>query len=37
MAPVPLNDPAKVDLKSLRVAYYVNDGMSEATAEIQPW
>lgn len=35
MAPVPLGDPAKVDLKSLRVAYYLNDGVSEPTAEIQ--
>lgn len=35
MAPVPLNEPAKVDLKSLRVAYYVSDGIAEPTAEIQ--
>jgi amidase len=35
MAPVPLGDPMKVDLKSLRVAYYTNDGINEPTAEIQ--
>ncbi len=35
MAPVPLGDPMKVDLKSLRVAFYTNDGINEPTAEIQ--
>ncbi|MET0656583.1 MAG: amidase [Steroidobacteraceae bacterium] len=35
MAPVPVGDPAKVELKKLRVAYYTNDGQSEPTAEIQ--
>lgn len=35
MAPVPLGDPLKVDLKSLRVAFYTNDGINEPTAEIQ--
>ncbi len=35
MAPVPLGDPMKVDLKSLRVAYYVDDGINTPTAEIQ--
>lgn len=35
MAPVPMGDPLKVDLKSLRVAYYLDDGISTPTAEIQ--
>lgn len=35
MAPVPLGDPLKVDLKSLRVAYYTDDGINTPTAEIQ--
>jgi amidase len=35
MAPVPLGDPAKVDLKSLRVAYYTTNAMVDPTAEIQ--
>ncbi len=35
MAPVPLGDPAKVDLKSLRVAFYKSNGVQEPTAEIQ--
>ncbi len=36
MAPVPLGDPAKVDLKSLRVACYKsNSSVQEPTAEIQ--
>lgn len=35
MAPVPLGDPAKVDLKSLRVAYYTSNGMMAPTKEIQ--
>lgn len=35
MAPVPLGDATKVELKKLRVAYYVNDGISTPTAEIQ--
>jgi len=35
MAPVPLGDPAKVDLKKLRVAFYTTDGISESTAEIK--
>jgi amidase len=35
MAPVPLGDPAAVDLKSLRVAFYLSNGVQEPTAEIQ--
>lgn len=35
MAPVPLGDPAKVDLKSLRVAYYKTNGVQDPTPEIQ--
>ena len=35
MAPVPLGDPAKVDLKKLRIAYYTTSGATPATAEIQ--
>jgi amidase len=35
MAPVPLKDPAAVDLKSLRIAYYTTNGVIEPTAEIQ--
>ena len=35
MAPVPWNDPAKVDLKGLRVAYYTSNGMVDPTAEVQ--
>jgi amidase len=35
MAPVPWYDPATVDLKKLRVAYYNSNGTQEPTAEIQ--
>ena len=35
MAPVPLGDPAKVDLKKLRVAYYTTDGENNPSPEIQ--
>jgi amidase len=35
MAPVPLGDPAKVDLKKLRVAFYTTNGMMDPTTEIQ--
>lgn len=35
MAPVPLQDPAKVNLKSLRVAFYTTNGEKDPTAEIQ--
>ena len=35
MAPVPLGDPAKVDLKGLRVAYYTTTPTTTPTAEIQ--
>lgn len=35
MAPVPFGDPAKVDLKSLRVAFYLTNGQMNPTAEIQ--
>lgn len=35
MAPVPLGDPAKVDLKSLRVAFYTTNGLQDPTSEIQ--
>jgi len=35
MAPVPLGDPAKVELKSLRVAFYTSSGMVDPVPEIQ--
>lgn len=35
MAPVPLGDATKVDLKKLRVAYYTTNGETEPTPEIQ--
>jgi amidase len=35
MAPVPLGDSTKVDLKSLRVAYYLSNGSQDPTPEIQ--
>ena len=35
MAPVPLGDPAKVELKKLRVAYYTTNGETDPTPEIQ--
>lgn len=35
MAPVPMGDPAKVDIKSLRIAYYTSNGMMDPTAEVQ--
>ena len=35
MAPVPLGDPAKVDLKNLRVAYYTSNGLMAPTKEVQ--
>ena len=38
MAPVPLGDPAKVDLKKLRIAYYLTDGfnsVNDPTPQIQ--
>jgi len=35
MAPVPLGDPAVVNLKSLRVAYYLTNGVKDPTPEVQ--
>jgi amidase len=35
MAPVPLGDPKKVDLKTLRVAWYTNTGTVEASSEMK--
>jgi amidase len=35
MAPVPLGDPAKVDLGKLRVAWYATNGIMDPTAETQ--
>lgn len=35
MAPVPLGDPAKVNLKDLRVAYYTTNGIMDPTKEVQ--
>jgi amidase len=35
MAPVPLGDPSKVDLKTLRVAFYTTNGERDPTQEIQ--
>ena len=35
MAPVPLGDPAAVDPKSLRIAYYTTNGALDPTPELQ--
>ncbi|MDP3293944.1 MAG: amidase [Nevskia sp.] len=35
MAPVPIGDPAKVNLKSLRVAWYTGNGTIDASSETQ--
>jgi amidase len=35
MVPVPLGDPARVDLKKLRVAFYTTNGQMDPTPEIQ--
>ncbi|WP_029920230.1 amidase [Nevskia soli] len=35
MAPVPLGDPAKVDLKKLRVAWYTDNGTVQSSQEVQ--
>ncbi len=35
MAPVPLGDPAAVDLKSLRIAFYTTNGQVDPTPELQ--
>jgi amidase len=35
MAPVPLGNPAAVDLKSLRIAYYTTNGTVDPTPELQ--
>jgi len=35
MAPVPVRDPKQVDLRKLRVAFYVDDGQSTPSVEIQ--
>jgi amidase len=35
MGPVPLGDPAKVDLSKLRVAWYVDNGSIKASSEVQ--
>ena len=35
MAPVPFGDPAAVDLKKLRIAYYSTNGQVAPTAELQ--
>jgi amidase len=35
MAPVPLGDSTKVDLKKLRVAFYTSNGIMDPTPEIQ--
>jgi amidase len=35
MVPVPFGDPAKVDIKKLRVAFYTTNGMMDPTEEIQ--
>jgi len=35
MAPVPLGKPADVDLKGLRVAYYLSNGWVDPTPEVQ--
>ena len=35
MAPVPLGDPARVELNKLRVAWYTDNGSIQASAEVQ--
>ena len=35
MVPVPLGDPARVDLKKLRIAFYTTNGMMDPTPEVQ--
>ncbi len=35
MSPVPLDNPAAVNLKSLRVAYYTTNGIMDPTKEVQ--
>ncbi len=35
MAPVPMGDPAAVDLKKLRVAFYTSNGLMDPTPEVQ--
>jgi amidase len=35
MAPVPLGDPTKVDLKKLRIAWYTHNGTVDASPEIK--
>jgi amidase len=35
MAPVPLGDPAKVELRKLRIAYYTTNGETDPSPEIQ--
>ena len=35
MAPVPVGDPAKVNLKALRIAYYTTNGQVDPTPELQ--
>jgi amidase len=35
MAPVPLGDPGAVDLKKLRIAWYVDNGTIQASSEVQ--
>ncbi len=35
MAPVPVGDPAKVDLKKLRIAFYTTNGQMDPTPELQ--
>ena len=35
MCPVPMGDPAKVDLKNLRIAFYTTNGQVDPTPELQ--
>jgi amidase len=35
MAPVPLGDPAKVDVKALRIAFYTSNAVKDPSSEIQ--
>src|SRR6185436_3049420 len=35
MAPVPLGDPAKVDIGRLRIAFYTSNGVMDPTPELQ--
>ncbi len=35
LAPVPLQDPQKVDIQQLKVAYFIEDGVSEISSDVK--